>query len=59
ARERDRARAVEAGFHAYLTKPAAPADLIAALRALAFSSGDSHAHSSESVPRRADRTSRR
>ncbi|WP_322080837.1 ABC transporter transmembrane domain-containing protein [Burkholderia sp. BCC1972] len=43
ARERDRTRAVEAGFHAYLTKPAVAADLIAALRALAFSSGETHA----------------
>ncbi|KVV39056.1 ABC transporter ATP-binding protein [Burkholderia territorii] len=47
AREHDRARAVEAGFHAYLTKPAAAADLIATLRALAFSSGDIHAEPSE------------
>ncbi|WP_260434189.1 ABC transporter transmembrane domain-containing protein [Burkholderia anthina] len=48
ARDHDRARAVEAGFHAYLTKPAVAADLIAALRALAFSSGEIHAEPSES-----------
>ncbi|WP_432756973.1 ABC transporter transmembrane domain-containing protein [Burkholderia cenocepacia] len=47
ARDRDRTRAVEAGFHAYLTKPAVAADLIAALRALAFSSGEIHAEPSE------------
>ncbi|SMG00722.1 Probable ABC transport protein, ATP-binding protein [Burkholderia singularis] len=47
ARDSDRTRAVEAGFHAYLTKPAVAADLIAALRALAFSSGAIHAESSE------------
>ncbi|MGU7811950.1 ABC transporter transmembrane domain-containing protein [Burkholderia sp. AW49-1] len=60
ARERDRTRAVEAGFHAYLTKPAAAADLIATLRALAFSSGDIHAEPSEPGDTRSpDRTSRR
>ncbi|ACB68833.1 response regulator receiver protein [Burkholderia ambifaria MC40-6] len=60
ARERDRTRAVEAGFHAYLTKPAAADDLIAALRALAFSSGELHAEPSESdVPRNPDPAPRR
>ncbi|WP_034177378.1 ABC transporter transmembrane domain-containing protein, partial [Burkholderia ambifaria] len=60
ARERDRTRAVEAGFHAYLTKPAAADDLIAALRALAFSSGELHAEPSESdAPRNPDPASRR
>jgi len=60
ARERDRTRAVEAGFHAYLTKPAAADDLIAALRALAFSSGELHAEPSESdAPRNPDPAPRR
>ncbi|WP_235356217.1 ABC transporter transmembrane domain-containing protein [Burkholderia cenocepacia] len=60
ARDRDRTRAVEAGFHAYLTKPAVAADLIAALRALAFSSGEIHAEPSESDDTRSpERTSRR
>lgn len=60
ARERDRTRAVEAGFHAYLTKPAAAADLIATLRALALSSGDIHAEPFESdAPRSPDRAPRR
>ena len=60
ARERDRIRAVEAGFHAYLTKPAAAGDLIAALRALAFSSGELHAEPSESdAPRNPDPAPRR
>jgi ATP-binding cassette subfamily B protein len=59
ARDRDRTRAVEAGFHAYLTKPAAAADLIAALRALAFSSGETHAEPSEPDTRSTDRASRR
>ncbi|WP_244130345.1 ABC transporter transmembrane domain-containing protein [Burkholderia sp. BCC0044] len=60
ARDRDRTRAVEAGFHAYLTKPAVAADLIAALRALAFSSGEIHAEPSESDdPRSPERASRR
>ncbi|KAB0650517.1 response regulator, partial [Burkholderia territorii] len=59
AREHDRTRAVEAGFHAYLTKPAAAADLIATLRALAFSSGDIHAEPSEPGETRSpDRASR-
>ncbi|MDN7546527.1 ABC transporter transmembrane domain-containing protein [Burkholderia cenocepacia] len=60
ARDRDRTRAVEAGFHAYLTKPAVAADLIAALRALAFSSGEIHAEPSESdATRNPERASRR
>ncbi|KVL23312.1 ABC transporter transmembrane domain-containing protein [Burkholderia sp. MSMB1826] len=60
ARDRDRTRAVEAGFHAYLTKPAVAADLIAALRALAFSSGEIHAEPSESDDTRSpERASRR
>ncbi|WP_269510778.1 ABC transporter transmembrane domain-containing protein [Burkholderia sp. IMCC1007] len=60
ARERDRTRAVEAGFHAYLTKPAVAADLIAALRALAFSSGEIHAQRSETDDTRSpDRAPRR
>ncbi|WP_162999383.1 ABC transporter transmembrane domain-containing protein [Burkholderia sp. Nafp2/4-1b] len=60
ARDRDRTRAVEAGFHAYLTKPAVAADLIAALRALAYSSGEIHVEPSESDDHRsADRPSRR
>jgi len=60
ARDRDRTRAVEAGFHAYLTKPAVAADLIAALRALAFSSGEIHAEPSESDDtRNPERASRR
>ncbi|KWI57867.1 ABC transporter ATP-binding protein [Burkholderia pseudomultivorans] len=59
AREHDRARAVEAGFHAYLTKPAVAADLIAALRALAHSSGESDGKPSESDARNADRTPQR
>ncbi|KWF22738.1 ATP-binding cassette domain-containing protein [Burkholderia pseudomultivorans] len=59
AREHDRARAVEAGFHAYLTKPAVAADLIAALRALAHSSGESDGKPSESDARNTDRTSQR
>ncbi|MGR3910257.1 ABC transporter transmembrane domain-containing protein [Burkholderia sp. SR8] len=60
ARDRDRTRAVEAGFHAYLTKPAVAADLIAALRALAFSSGEIHAEPSEPDDHRSpDRASRR
>ncbi|AOJ26657.1 ABC transporter transmembrane domain-containing protein [Burkholderia seminalis] len=58
ARERDRTRAVEAGFHAYLTKPAVAADLIAALRALAFSSGESHAEPSPPDARHTDRPTR-
>lgn len=56
ARERDRTPAVEAGFHAYLTKPAATADLIATLRALAFSSGETHV---PPATRSADRPPRR
>ncbi|WP_412530326.1 response regulator [Burkholderia lata] len=56
ARERDRTRAVEAGFHAYLTKPAATADLIATLRARAFSSGETHV---PPVTRSTDRPPRR
>lgn len=60
ARDRDRTRAVEAGFHAYLTKPAVAADLIAALRALAFSSGEIHAEPSEPDDTRSpERASRR
>ncbi|WP_175922933.1 ABC transporter transmembrane domain-containing protein [Burkholderia latens] len=60
ARDRDRTRAVEAGFHAYLTKPAVAADLIAALRALAFSSGEIHAEPSEPDDHRSrDRAPRR
>ncbi|WP_404990313.1 ABC transporter transmembrane domain-containing protein [Burkholderia cenocepacia] len=60
ARDRDRTRAVEAGFHAYLTKPAIAADLIAALRALAFSSGEIHAEPSEPDDTRSpERASRR
>ncbi|WP_416348347.1 ABC transporter transmembrane domain-containing protein [Burkholderia cenocepacia] len=60
ARDRDRTRAVEAGFHAYLTKPAVAADLIAALRALAFSSGEIHAEPSEPDDiRSSERASRR
>lgn len=60
ARERDRTRAVEAGFHAYLTKPAAAADLIATLRALATSTGEIHAESSEpDDSRNADAAARR
>ncbi|WP_432756825.1 ABC transporter transmembrane domain-containing protein [Burkholderia cenocepacia] len=60
ARDCDRTRAVEAGFHAYLTKPAVAADLIAALRALAFSSGEIHAEPSESDDTRSpERASRR
>ncbi|KVL28602.1 ABC transporter transmembrane domain-containing protein [Burkholderia sp. MSMB1835] len=60
ARDRDRTRAVEAGFHAYLTKPAVAADLIAALRALAYSSGEIHAEPSESDDTRSpERASRR
>lgn len=60
ARERDRTRAVEAGFHAYLTKPAAAADLIATLRALATSTGEIHAEPSEpDDSRNADAAARR
>ncbi|CAM2179059.1 hypothetical protein BC2230_30185 [Burkholderia cepacia] len=59
ARVRDRTRAVEAGFRAYLTRPAVAADLIAALRALAFSPGESHAEPFPSDARRVDRPTRR
>lgn len=60
ARERDRTRAVEAGFHAYLTKPAAAADLIATLRALATSTGEIHGEPSEpDDSRNADAAARR
>lgn len=44
ASEHDRARAIEAGFRGYLTKPVKAVDLIAALRALAFHRGESDEH---------------
>ncbi|WP_425127344.1 hypothetical protein [Burkholderia contaminans] len=50
------ARAVAAGLHACLTQPAAMADLIAALRARALSSGETHA---EPDTRSADRPPQR
>ncbi|CAG9273576.1 hypothetical protein BCEP4_820015 [Burkholderia cepacia] len=59
ARVRDRTRAVEAGFRAYLTRPAVAADLIAALRALAFSPGESHAEPFPPDARHVDRPTRR
>ncbi|EKS9799948.1 hypothetical protein QDD76_006385 [Burkholderia cepacia] len=57
ARDRDRTRAARGRFpRLHLTHPAATADPIAPLRALAFSSGETHA---PPVTRSADRPPRR